>query len=588
MRANERILCNSIFLLFSCLLMSCGSDVLDVQADDEIPLEEVWKDPDLIELHLRGIYEGMGHGLHEIMLSSLTDESQFIHGYGTQVIVQSLFTPSYLGAWSDWRLAHYQWNPLYRSISQVNRLIENMDDSVFSNQDRYNHMLGEAYFLRAYYYHNLMRVYGGVPVVNEVFEIDDEQDLMVERSSFSDTIEFIIKDAKRAAELLPETALDPGRASAGAAMALTSRVLLMAASDLYNENPADTLTGYETGSREERWIAARDAALEVMNLNSYQLFSRYEDPVENYTRLFLENSDHEEAILSRFFHPFQDDDYNPGLHNGPNGYENWGGNTPIQNLIDDYEMSDGNRFDWDNPDHRDSPFENRDPRFYASILYDGSKWRQRTERGARLEPNGIIQTFERVYLPDGSTRIGIDTRNGTIQPWNGGYSRYYLRKFIDPDIQHSAMDKQEVPWMFFRYAEILLNYAEASIELGEYEDARYALNQLRERAGMPDITESGEDLKQRYRNERRIELVFEDHRFFDIRRWKIAPDVMANARGILIYADAENHHDRSTFSNFEYEIKDIQNRSWNDRSYFMPIPHNEMQRNVNLVQNPGY
>jgi starch-binding outer membrane protein, SusD/RagB family len=92
----------------------------------------------------------------------------------------------------------------------------------------------------------------------------------------------------------------------------------------------------------------------------------------------------------------------------------------------------------------------------------------------------------------------------------------------------------------------------------------------------------------RYRNERRIELAFEDHRFFDIRRWKIAPDVMVNARGVLIYADAEDHHDRSTYSNVEFEIRDIQNRSWNDRSYFMPIPYDEMQRNDYLLQNPGY
>ena len=577
-----------IFFLVLVLFNACGSDILDVTFEDEIPLEEVWKSATLTENYLIELYEGMGHGLHEIMLSSLADESHFIHGYGTHIIIQSLFTPSYLGAWSDWRLGHYQWTPLYRSISQVNRLLEEIDESIFSDPDRYHQIIGEAHFLRAYFYHNLLRVYGGVPISTRVFEIDEEDGLLIERSSFEETVNFIIQDIENAVANLPASASEQGRATVGAALALKSRILLYAASDLYNDHPAHEVTGYMSGSREARWIAARDAAREVIDLNLYGLYDRYDDPVENYSQLFLENLDHDEAILSRFFHPIQDDEYNPGLHNGPNGYENWGGNTPIQNLIDDYEMADGSRFDWSNPEHQQSPYDNRDPRFYATVLYDGASWRQRPERSSRLEPNGVIQTFERVTLPDGSTRIGIDTRNSTIQAWNGGYSRYYLRKFIDPDVNHSITEKQEVPWRFFRYAEILLNFVEASIELGEYEEARSTLNEIRRRAGMPDLTESGEELKQRYRNERRVELAFEDHRFFDIRRWKIAPDVMTNARGILIYADAEDHHDRSTFSNFEYEIKNIQTRSWNDRSYFMPIPHDEMQRNVNLVQNPGY
>ncbi len=578
----------SIFFLVLLSINACGSDILDVSFEDEIPLDEVWKNATLTENYLIGLYEGMGHGLHEIMLSSLADESHFIHGYGTHIIVESHFTPGYLGAWNDWRLAHYQWTPLYRSISQVNRLLEEIDQSIFSDPDRYHQIIGEAYFLRAYFYHNLMRVYGGVPISTRVFDIDEGDGLLIERSSFGETVNFIIQDIENAVANLPVSASERGRATVGAALALKSRTLLYAASDLFNDHPAHELTGYASGSREERWIAARDAAREVIDLNIYGLYDRYDDPVVNYSQLFLENLDHEEAIMSRYFHLIQDEEYNPGLHNGPNGYENWGGNTPIQNLVDDYEMADGRRFDWSNPEHQQSPYEKRDPRFYATVLYDGASWRQRPERSVRLDPNGVIQTFERITLPDGSTRIGIDTRNSTIQAWNGSYSRYYLRKFIDPDVNHSMNEKQEVPWRFFRYAEILLNFVEASIELGEYEVARSVLNKIRRRAGMPDLTESGEELNQRYRNERRIELAFEDHRFFDIRRWKIAPDVMTNARGILIYADAEDHHDRSTFSNFKYEIRDIQNRSWNDRSYFMPIPHDEIQRNVNLVQNPGY
>jgi starch-binding outer membrane protein, SusD/RagB family len=578
-----------VLLIISFLVItSCDTNVLDVRYEDEVPFEDVVKNPDLIDAYLNELYRGMGHGLHEIMLASLADESHFIHGYGTNEIVQSVHSSGAPGAWSDWRLEHFQWSPLYGSISQVNRLLENIDESVFNSRNRYERVLGELFFLRGYLYHNLMRAYGGVPVITESFEIEDIGELKVPRSSFEETINFILGEAEYAAGLLPVSSTERGRASAGAALALKSRTLLFAASDLYNENPVNELVGYLSGSRMERWLAAKDAAQEVMDLGIYQLYNRYEDPVKNYTELFLENSDHEEAIMSRYFRRDRDSEYNPGLHNGPNGFRNWGGNTPIQNLIDDYEMADGSRFDWDNPAHAAAPYDNRDSRFYATILYDGAKWRQRDPRGAQFEPDGIIQTFQKVSLPDGSSRPGIDTRLGQIEPWNGSYTRYYLRKFIDPEVSHSPTLKQEVPWRFFRYTEILLNYAEASIELGDYEDARSVLNLIRERAGMPEITEKGDALRERYRNERRVEMAFEDQRYFDIRRWKTAPDVMTNALGIGITTEAEDHRDRSTYSNYEYNVILVQNRDWNDKSYFLPIPSDEMKRNENLVQNPGY
>src|SRR5690625_1662071 len=245
--------------------------------------------------------------------------------------------------------------------------------------------------------------------------------------------------------------------------------------------------------------------------------------------------------------------------------------------------------DWGNPEHASAPYENRDPRFYATILYDGAQWRPRPTEGAEIEPHGIIQTFERLTLPNGDTRAGLDTRNGPIEDWNGGYSRYYLRKFIDPNVNHSSSEKQEVPWRVLRYAEVLLNYAEASIELGDDADARRELNKIRARAGMPDIQDSGEALKERYRNERRVELAFEEHRYFDIRRWKIAPEVMVNAQGIEIMVEATDYRDRDTYFNYQYNIiPNINQRGWNDRSYFTPIDINEMRRNDSLRQNPGY
>ncbi len=145
-----------------------------------------------------------------------------------------------------------------------------------------------------------------------------------------------------------------------------------------------------------------------------------------------------------------------------------------------------------------------------------------------------------------------------------------------------------MPWIFFRYAEVLLNYAEASIELNEVGDALTALNQIRRRAGMPDLV-AGPDLRDEYRNERRVEMAFEEQRFFDARRWMIAPQVLnKDALGINIFANGTSATNRSTWTNYRYETHSIQHRAWDNKMYFMPISLDELHRNPLLGQNPGF
>jgi hypothetical protein len=187
-----------------------------------------------------------------------------------------------------------------------------------------------------------------------------------------------------------------------------------------------------------------------------------------------------------------------------------------------------------------------------------------------------VETAPGVWTP------GLDTRNGPVEDWNGGYSGYYLRKFIDPTIEHeyaAAGGNQEAPWHYFRYGEILLNYAEACLGLQQWDEAKTYINMIRARAGMPNVTETGQDLIDRYRNERRIELVFEQHRFFDARRWMIAPEVLdRNAHGVVI-EDPLN-------GPVKYSLNQIQDRNWSNKMYFLPITLEEINRNSNLIQNP--
>ncbi|MEN7547688.1 RagB/SusD family nutrient uptake outer membrane protein [Rapidithrix thailandica] len=587
----------SIFFLASLFLFAsaCNEDFLDKKPLAGFPEDDVWNDPTLTEAFLNDIYRGLGHGMYETMLASHTDETHFIHNYDTRQVVESILTPTDLGNFNGGRLPHFQWNDSYKRIRAANIFLEKIDETPFE-EDLKKRMKGEAHFLRAYFYHNLVRLFGGVPIVTKVYELGD--DFLVERNTLKECIDFIAVECEAAASLLPlrQEGANVGRANKGAAMALKARMLLYAASDLYHTtgwtsgfgNPE--LVGYVGADRNQLWRDAKDAAKAIIDLGAYDLYNRtpnsQEDAIQGYTDLFL-SKQNEEVIFNRFFLEKRDDGYNFGKHNGPNGYHNWGGNTPLQNLIDDYEMEDGSLFDWDDPAHAAAPYKNRDPRFYASILYDGAKWRPRPSDVIDMDSEGIIQTgqYERKNS-SGEIEVmeGLDTRKSPIEDWNGSYSGYYLRKFVDVNVDHQFF-KQETPWPFFRYGEILLNYAEASIELGEEDDARMAINMIRERAGMPTISDTGADLKQRYRNERRVEMAFEEQRYFDARRWMIAPDVLSkDAQGIQIYAklNGDNTH------TYTYTPIVVQDRGWNDRMYLLPIPQGEMEKNNKLIQNPGY
>lgn len=591
---------SALICLVLLTTVACDTQqLLNQEPLDQISEEAVWNDPALIEAYVNDIYLGMGHGLYEVMLSSVADETHFTHGYGVPTIVESNVSPSDRGAFGDrGDYNHWDWDDLYFRIRQTNTLLQKIEGSSIEDPAQIDSYKGQAHFLRAYFYHNLLRIYGGVPIITEPAGLED--DLLVERNSFAETVDFIVEEANKAADLLPTTQSgdDLGRASEGAALALKSRILLYAASDLFHENPSGmAVTGYTGGQdQQQMWRDAKNAAKAVMDLGVYSLFrpnpASAEEASQNYYELFL-TENNSETIMERYFIETRDDGHNPGLDNGPNGYHNWAGNTPVQNLVDDYQMEDGSEFDWSNPTHAAAPYENRDPRFEASILHDGSDWSQRPPDAIVYDQDNIIQTFTTLTLPDGTEVPGLDTRSGPIEDWNGSYTGYYLKKFIRDDIAHGTSNKQEGSWIFFRLTEILLNYAEASLELGDYTDAREQLNKIRTRAGMPayDGTVAGPELIEQYRNERRIEMAFEEQRYFDVRRWMIAPDVMAeDAMKIKIEVVATNQADRSTYSNYSYEVVPVGpgNRAWKDKLYFQPIPFEEINRNGKLVQNPGY
>lgn len=588
---------NLYILSVLLFLSSCSDSFLEVKPLDKYSDAVVWTDQALVSSFVNNIYLGQHYGFHTLMLSSLCDESMEVWSWETQPILKSEISPSYVGALGPnfWIIAFHNlsWNKLYSNIRSCNIFFENVEKYELQG-DEIELLKGEVHFLRGYFYYWLMSLHGGVPLIDKAYTPSD--DLLIARNTLEETIDFIVSDLDAAASILPLTT-DKARASKGAALALKSRVLLLAASDLFNSNASwssgyghPELVSYIGGDRGARWQKAKEAAKTVIDLGVYQLYGKStyatpEEAAENYAAIFLNNGTEEDILLTYYDnvnHPSSDFQCpSMGLFNSPNGFHGWGGNTPIGQYIDAFENLDGSKFDWNNPGQKANPYQNRDPRFYANILYDGARWRQRPDDVIASDPEGIVQTgfYENA---DGSYTPGLDTRQGPIEDWNGTYTGYYMRKFLDPAINHQY-DKQKLPYRQIRYAEILLNYAEACLELGEEGEAVRYLNIIRQRAGMPDIPagETGNTLRDRYRNERRIELAYEGHRFFDIRRWMIAPDVLKNAQGIDI---------RYPYGSGKptYTITQVQERAWNNKAYLLPVLLDEMNKNSLLKQNPGY
>ncbi|RYZ48069.1 MAG: RagB/SusD family nutrient uptake outer membrane protein [Sphingobacteriales bacterium] len=599
------------------MLYSCKKDFLNLEPPGQVSDQLAWKDGPLAEAFVNGIYAGLGlGGFHEEMLASFSDEAIFTHaGRGFNIVNEGILNPSNLG----WGNGNYQWNQMYTRIRATLIAMSNLPSSPFDATLR-DRLRGEAMFLYAYYNHQLLRYYGGGPIITKVYGLDE--DYALERGTWEANVNNIVKYCDSAVLMLNGKSMQKGRASANAARALKARVLLYAASDLHDVPTAKSkstvinsfanteILGYPSGNRVSRWTLAKAAAKAVLDATTgYKLnLAAPEDTAtatKNYISIAMgggskapgvDATAESEILFGRYFIPAKGEAARQhGLNNGPNGYNNWAGNSPIQQLVDDYEMMDGTKFNWTNTAHKAEPYKGREPRFYAHILYDGAKWKPR----GSSDPANEIQTGH-YQGSGGATIYGLDTRQGPVENWNGSWTGYYVRKFIDPNpALNDNKDRQDVPWPFFRYTELVLNYAEACIELGEDAEARTWLNKIRFRAGLPAFTESGDALRQRYRNERRIELAYEEHRWHDARRWMIAPTTLGRknvyilVRGTLKAGQTPAATYRKDPTKYDYTYtptvdNSLENRNWLDKMYFLPIARDEGLRNSKIIQNPGY
>ena len=640
----KRYLCKyNVIIILSMIIMTSCSDVLDKDPVDSFNEESLFKDINLVEAFLYQCYDQIGGdhenvlGMKEDLLSASTDELLNIHRAGEVTFTKGTLTPSYLGHFGGTSGVRYNfilWNDLYKNIKNVNTLLDGIDKvpaETQADQAKIKQIKAEAYFIRAFDYTNLLRAYGGLVISDKKYNLDDDFSAFT-RSSLQETVDFILGDIEKAIADLPlKTDIAQGRATKGAAAALKSRLLSFIAGELTNGGyeKSNSFVSFSDNNRKERLLAAKNAAKDIIDgkYGVYALAGIASEPpadmtqeqvmeyATNYANIFLQKGVwNDEVIFGVQYLNKQGNKAQNNLFWGPNGYNCWGNNEPVEDLIREYEMQDGTAFQWDkyNPgevnirtftqeqqavDPEVNPYVGREPRFYASILFDGAPWRERSETnnkveiGAKVKSAGksligknVADLMNEIKNLEAVTVGGYDSRSAANQAWNGTKTGYYLRKMLDITI-NGETDNNENTWVEMRYAEVLLDYAEACIELGEVEEGLKVVNQIRNRAGLPGRTLTTDQGQARrwYRHERLIEMMAEGDRWYCIRKWMICDKVIKSFSPTYIY------HFEDGVSFYIYNTTTMADaREWKDRQYWLPISIDEMNKAPQLQQNPGY
>ncbi|MGN0002068.1 MAG: RagB/SusD family nutrient uptake outer membrane protein [Sphingobacterium composti] len=558
----------TVLALMSSSLISLNSCDIEVVPKTRFFEGTVWTDPTVVELYLNGLYSefktfqfGVFPGLgYDNAMDALADGMKFtstVSGNGTVNILISnanQFSPSSVGL-------NY-WSAGYNRIRRINEFIDGIKHKSTLSETEKIKIEAESRFIRAYVYHWLAKIHGSVVILKDINEYDvkDRQ-----RSSEAEVYDFMIEDLKFAAANLGNTSL-AGRANKGTANALLSRVALYAGSiakyDL-NQFNTDELTGIPASRAKEYYKISADAAEAVISSGVYQLES---DFASVFNRKVDEST--KEAILrTDFVAPQVTHQYDFGY--APPRDNN--GNTmvygvPTAELVDEFEMADGTKFSWSNSAHAANPYENREPRFYASILYHGAAWKGRTL-------NTSVEDAQ-----EGFSQYGV-----LAEP-RRTVTGYYTKKFLDPNNTNFGVNRSSQSWIELRLGEVYLNLAEAKAGLEDYSGSAATLSILRNARKLNSINyNTAATALAAIEHERMVELAFEGHRFWDLRRWRKAHITLNNRR-------VSGHRVEVVGQNVSYTTvqADDRDRSFTGRLYYLPIPEAEVQVNTALTQIKGW
>lgn len=549
---------NICFGIMCLVALSACNDKMDYHEYTNYGKDHVFSDFGRTAGFVNNIYSYLDSDLPSLTsLASACDEAEMAVSYSNVLDYTN-------GNWSALN-PKSQWG-YYSAIRAANYFLKEAQDLDFyelrftqdyeSQMKRFNRYQYEVRLLRAYYYFLLVRAYGDVPFTTEV--LTEAEANSISRTPADQIFDFIIKECEVVAPELPitywgledaaggSTNPESGRVTRGMALALKARTLLYRASKLFNESGDVTL-----------WKEAAKASQEVIDYCDINGIS-----LGKYTDLWgADNYKASEVIFARRI----GDTSSPEWNNFPIGMENaQSGNCPTQTLVDAYEMVDGST-------PTPGTYDGRDPRFRMTIAVNGDKW-----------PD--TNPFPLETYTGGRNALPISYATPTS---------YYLKKYLDKTIDISASSGtggKRHSWITFRLGEFYLNYAEAvfryfgSADMSDEEftmSARQAVNVVRNRSDvkMPGLPEglSASDFWTRYKRERMVELAFEGHRFWDIRRWKEGGITSVDRLEIT-----KNANNSFTYKRVEKQLV------WEDKMYFFPIPDSEIRKNTNLTQNTGW
>lgn len=564
-------------ILFLALGLTACNSFLDRAPDVNLDENKVFTDFLNAQRFQADIYSGLISRFNAVgdfqpvPMSSASDESESPAGYhGTKGFNMG----NYNGL--DARISFY-----YTAIRKANLFLKNASKIPFPDTKTKDQMLGEVYFLRAFYFNEMLKRFGGMPIMTENDLFVPGDNLMRPRDTYRDCFAFIMADLNKAISSLPVTlnTNEYGRATKGAAMALKAHMLLYAASPLFSLKTGvwgmgGTVDDWLDKDGKAWWLKAAEAAKAVIDLkdeNGIPAYALYQtnaaNKADDYEKLFFKRREHgnKEIIFYKHEAPvdFNSAEINVWMPSGDFGGA--GAVEPTQNFVNLFEMANGKYTDEAGSGYDPkNPYLNRDPRFYKIIIYHGSTW-----QGVKMDLSTTTTQF-----PAGTFLTG-----------------YFVRKYIPEEIKKASTTTAYHNWIFFRLAEMYLNYAEAMNEVeGPTQQVRDAINIVRARSGVieipADLTGDKKSMRTRIQRERATELCFEEHRWWDARRWSTGED------GELATKWFGGPFNRvvitKTGNTVSYSEEPYFTRIYQPNNNLYEIPLGEMYKNPLFVQNPGY